>query len=57
MVTEEPAVTDLLPELVREKLKGWLTASEALASALGLDPLLKALAFTLALLVKVIVPV
>ena len=25
LVTEDPATTDLLPELAREKLKGWLT--------------------------------
>jgi hypothetical protein len=26
LVTEDPAVTDLSPELDKEKLKGWLTA-------------------------------
>jgi hypothetical protein len=40
-----------------EKLNGWLTLNEALASALALDPLLNALAFTVALLVKIIAPV
>ena len=57
LVTEEPAMTELFPELAREKLKGWVTINEALASPLGLDPLLNALAFTVALLVKLIAPV
>jgi hypothetical protein len=56
LVTEEPAKTDLSPELDREKLKGWVTVNEALASALGLDPLLNALAFIVALFVRVTVP-
>jgi hypothetical protein len=43
--------------LDREKLKGWLTVNEALASALELYPLLKAFAFTAALLVKAVAPV
>jgi len=57
LVTEDPAMTDISPELDREKPKGWLTVNEALASALALDPLLNALAFTVALLVKFIAPV
>ena len=57
LVTEDPATTDIFPELVREKLKGWVTANEALASALALDALLNALAFTVALLVKASAPV
>ena len=57
MVTEEPATTDIPPELDMEKLKGWVTVNEALASALALDPLLNAFAFTVALFVKVIAPV
>ena len=57
LVTEDPAMTDLSPELVRVKLKGWLMVNEALASALALAPLLNALAFTVALLVRVMVPV
>ena len=57
LVTEEPATTDIFPALDTEKLKGWLTLNEALASVLALDPLLNALAFTVALLVRVIVPV
>ena len=57
LVTEDPATTDLSPELAREKLKGWVTVKEALASALALDPLLNALAFTVALLVRVMAPV
>ena len=50
-------MTDISPELDTEKLKGWLTVNEVLASALALDPLLKAFAFTVALFVKVIAPV
>ena len=57
MVTEEPAKTDIFPELAREKLKGWVTVNEALASALGLDPLLNAFAFTVSLVVKAVEPV
>jgi hypothetical protein len=57
LVTEEPATTDLSPELAREKLKGWLTINEALASALGLYPLLNVFALTVELLVKGIAPV
>ena len=57
LVTEEPATTDIFPALDTEKLKGWLTLNEALASVLALDLLLNALAFTTALLVKVIAPV
>ena len=57
LVTEEPAKTDLSPELDREKLKGWVTVKEALASALALDPFLNVLAFTVALLVRFMVPV
>jgi len=56
LVTEEPATTDVFPELATEKLKGWLTVNEALASALALDPLLNALAFTVALFVKFMAP-
>ena len=56
MVTEDPATTALSPELAREKLKGWVTVKEALASVLGLDPLLNALAFIVVLLVRVTVP-
>jgi hypothetical protein len=57
LVTEDPALTDLAPEFETEKLKGWVTVNEALASALALDPLLNALAFTVALLVRFMVPV
>jgi hypothetical protein len=56
-VVEDPAMTDTSPELETEKLKGWVTVNEALASALALDPVLNALAFTVALVVKVIAPV
>ena len=56
-VTDDPALTDLFPELDREKLKGWLMVNDALASALAFDPLLKAFALTVALLVSVMVPV
>ena len=57
LVTEEPATTDMPPELDTEKLKGWVTVKEALASALALDPLLNALALTVALVVKAVEPV
>ena len=57
LLTEDPAMTDIFPALDTEKLKGWLTVNVALASELALDPLLKAFAFTTALLVKVITPV
>ena len=54
---EEPAVTETFPELASEKSKGWVTVREALVSELGAYPLMKALAFTTALLVKLSVPV
>jgi hypothetical protein len=54
LVTEDAATTDLFPELANEKLKVWMIVNEALASALALEPVLKALAFTVALLVRVI---
>ena len=57
LVTDEPAITDLSPELESEKSNGWLTVNEALASPLGLYPLINALALTTALLVRVIAPV
>ena len=57
LVTEDAATTDLLPELASEKLKGWMIVNEALASALALDPVLKALALTVALLDRVIAAV
>jgi len=56
LVTEDPATTDRSPELAREKPKGWVIVNEALASALAVDPLLNALAFTVALFVRVTVP-
>jgi hypothetical protein len=57
LLTDDPALTDLSPALEREKLKGWLMVNDALASVLGLYPLLKAFALTVALLVRVMVPV
>jgi hypothetical protein len=57
LVTEDAATTDLLPELASEKLKGWMIVNEALASALALDPVLKALALIVALLDRVIAAV
>jgi len=57
LVTEEPAMTDMPPALDTEKLKGWVTVNEVLASALALDPLLNALALTVALLVRFNAPV
>jgi hypothetical protein len=56
LVTEDPATTEMSPELDREKPKGWLTVNEPLASALALDPVLNAFAFTVVLVVKVIAP-
>jgi len=49
---EEPAFTEIAPEFESEKSKGWMTVREALARELGAYPLLKALAFTVVLLVK-----
>jgi hypothetical protein len=46
LVTDEPAITDLSPELPSEKLKPSSIVNQALASELGVDPLLNALAFT-----------
>ena len=54
---EEPAFTEIAPEFESEKSKGWVTVREALAMELEAYPLLKALAFTTALLVKLNVPV
>ncbi len=50
-------MTDWFPELDKEKSNGCVTVNEASASALGLYPLMKALAFSVALLVRVIAPV
>jgi hypothetical protein len=36
LVTDDPAVTDLFPELLREKSNGGVTVNEALATPLGL---------------------
>jgi hypothetical protein len=52
----DPATTDLSPELESAKLNIGVIVKDALASALGLDPFLKALALTVALLVKVKAP-
>ena len=57
LVVDEPAMTDLSPELLNEKLKGWFKVNEAPASLLGLYPLINALALTVAVLVKVKAPV
>jgi hypothetical protein len=57
LVTEDPATIDLFPELASEKSNVWLTVNEALASPLGLYPLLNALALTTALFLRVIAPV
>jgi hypothetical protein len=57
LVTEDPATTDVFPEFEMEKLKGWVTVNEALASALAVYPLLNAFAFTVALFVRDMVPV
>jgi hypothetical protein len=51
--TDEPAVTDLFPELVREKSKAeTLFVNQALATALGVMPLLNASALTRAVAVS-----
>jgi len=57
LVTEDPATSEISPELDREKLKDWLIVNEALASVLALYPLLNAFALTVALLARVMVPV
>jgi hypothetical protein len=57
LVTDEPAITDWLPELLSEKSNGWVTVKDALASALGLYPLLNAFALTTALFVRVMAAV
>ena len=57
LVTDDPAVTDLFPVLLREKSNGCATLNEALAIALGLYPFMNALALTVALLARVIAPV
>jgi hypothetical protein len=57
LVVEEPAVTDLFPVLLREKSNGCATVNEALATPLGLYPLMNAAAFTVALLARIIAPV
>jgi hypothetical protein len=57
LVTEDPATTDLSPELESAKLNIGVIVKDALASELGLDPFLKTLALTVVLLVKVKAPV
>ena len=56
MDTEEPAVTDWLPALLNEKSKALLRLNDALATALGVYPVMNAFAFTVALFVSVIAP-
>ena len=56
LVTEEPALTEISPELEAEKLKVWFIVNEALASVLAFNPLLNAFALTTALLVRVMGP-
>jgi hypothetical protein len=46
LVTDEPAVTDLFPELPREKSNEASFVNQALAWELGVIPLLNAWAFT-----------
>jgi hypothetical protein len=57
LVTDDPAITDLFPVLLREKSNGIATVNEALATPLGLYPLMNAAALTVALLASVIAPV
>jgi hypothetical protein len=53
LATDEPAVTDLLPELLREKSKEeTLLVNQALAIELDVMPLLNASAFTRAVAVR-----
>jgi len=54
--TEEPAITDWLPALLNEKSKALLRLNDALATALGLYPVMNATAFTVALFVSVMAP-
>ncbi len=54
--TEEPAVTDILPEFDNDKLNGCVTVNEALAGLLALYPLLNAVALMRAPWVSVIAP-
>ena len=54
---ESEAVVPLPSSNFQWATRPGFTLNEALASALGLDPLLNALAFTVALLVRVMVPV
>jgi hypothetical protein len=53
LVTDEPAVTDLFPVLLREKSKEVSFVNQALASELGVIPLLNASAFTREVVVSV----
>jgi hypothetical protein len=54
LVTDEPAVTDLFPELLREKSKDeTLWVNQALASELGVILLLNPSAFTREVAVRV----
>ena len=52
-MTEEPAITDRFPELLREKSNPGSTVSQALATELGVQLLLNAFAFTMAVFVTV----
>ena len=53
LVTKDPAVTDLFPELLREKSNEALFVNQALACELGVIPLLNAWAFTREVVVRV----
>jgi hypothetical protein len=54
LVTDEPAVTDLFPALLREKSKDeTLFVNQALANELGVIPLLNASVFTREVAVRV----
>jgi hypothetical protein len=52
LVTDEPAVTDLFPELLREKSSEASFVNQALACELGVIPLLNAWAFTREVVVR-----
>jgi len=53
LVTNEPAVTDLFPELPREKSNEASFVNQALTWELGVIPLLNAWAFTSEVVVRV----
>src|SRR6266576_645166 len=57
LFAEDPAVTEIAPELLIEKSKGCVTENKASTSGLALYPFLNAFVFTVALFFTVTVPV